>query len=42
MLANIGFDSGGHLIYYESCPTPLSFLCAADLAGVATPRLISL
>jgi hypothetical protein len=40
MLANIGCDSGGPLIYYESCPTPLSFLFAADLVGVATPRLI--
>jgi hypothetical protein len=42
MLANILCDSGGPLIYYDFCLTPLSILFAADLAGVATPRLISL
>jgi hypothetical protein len=42
LLANIGCDSGGPLIYYESCPTPLSLLFAADIMGVATPRLITL
>jgi hypothetical protein len=42
LLANIGCDSGGPLIYYESCLTPLSLLFAADIMGVATPRLITL
>jgi hypothetical protein len=41
MLANIGCDSGGPLIYYESCLTPL-LLFAADIMRVATPRLITL
>jgi ribonuclease HI len=42
LLANIGCDSGGPLIYYESCPTPLSLLFAADIMRVATPHLITL
>jgi hypothetical protein len=29
------------LIYYESCPTPLSLLFDADIMGVATPCLIT-
>jgi hypothetical protein len=42
MLANIRCDSGGPLIYYESCLPPLSLLFAVDIMGLATPRLIAL
>jgi hypothetical protein len=42
MLANIGCDSGGPLIYYESSLTPLSLRFATDIMGVVTPRLITL
>jgi hypothetical protein len=42
MLPNLGCDSWGPLIYYESCSTSLSLLFTVDIAGVATPRLIAL
>jgi hypothetical protein len=42
LLANKRCDSGGPLIYYEFCSTPLNLLFLAAIMGVATPRLITL
>jgi len=41
-LANIGCIVGNEMMFYESCPTQINHLLAADQAGVTFPRLIKM
>ena len=41
-LANIGRIMENEMMFYESCPTQISHLLAADQAGVTFPRLIKM
>jgi ribonuclease HI len=40
-LAHIGCELGNTLMFYESCPTQIRYLVAADAVGMSTPILVS-
>jgi len=39
-LAKLSCSLGSTLICYESCPTQISHLLLADVAGISIPKLI--
>jgi ribonuclease HI len=41
-LANMGCRMGHGMMFYESCPTQISHLLAADQAGISFSRLIKM